>query len=288
MSPARPLRRTAFTLVELLVVIGIIALLISILLPSLNKAREAGNTIKCLSNLRQFGTAIQMYAADNKGALLPCDLRGPAAGTTVDSWATLLVGLNYLSAPNTTDTTTPPGQDSVFKCPSGNMDTRGVSGTGTGVPDSRSKDARGAGPTPYTSGFVMPGRVVWSWYAPNATSGDDLSIPMHRVPSDSGNTKTPRKLASIRDSASVVILFDGIGSVNMQVQNANRLNARHGGNKQTNLLMLDGHGETLATETLPGGAGDAGKTAQAAAATFHPTNLLKFPYPKWRVNRTNR
>jgi prepilin-type processing-associated H-X9-DG protein/prepilin-type N-terminal cleavage/methylation domain-containing protein len=71
MSSARPYPSAparAFTLVELLVVIGIIALLIAILLPALSTARENAKTLNCLSNLRQLSTAANIYCNANNGS----------------------------------------------------------------------------------------------------------------------------------------------------------------------------------------------------------------------------
>src|SRR5436190_1315592 len=73
MCTPRPVKhkpaQLAFTLVELLVVIGIIALLIAVLMPALNKARQQSRTVACLSNLRQMGQGWNIYLSENKGRL---------------------------------------------------------------------------------------------------------------------------------------------------------------------------------------------------------------------------
>ncbi len=79
----RPLH--GFTLVELLVVIGIIVVLISILMPALNRAREAAKRTQCGGNLHQIGLAISMFANENKRLPYDCS-QWPAGDTWWTSW----------------------------------------------------------------------------------------------------------------------------------------------------------------------------------------------------------
>ena len=109
--------RRAFTLVELRVVMGIIAILMGLLLPSLAKARRAGQIVQCSSNLRQLGIAFTFYAAAHRDVY-------PAAQDPVmtDPYKTLWMGMGYrpLLEPFLSGST---GRPSAFICPA---DRRGL------------------------------------------------------------------------------------------------------------------------------------------------------------------
>jgi prepilin-type N-terminal cleavage/methylation domain-containing protein/prepilin-type processing-associated H-X9-DG protein len=127
--PYRRRQPGGFTLVELLVVIGIIALLMSVLLPALQRAREAANTVKCLSNVRQIAQAAMMMQTERRNiqtttasaTAIRADVerrKWVYGSNGVTDWITAL--LPYMSSNPRNGSEVIPGEDllSVFECPS--------------------------------------------------------------------------------------------------------------------------------------------------------------------------
>jgi len=113
--------RGGFTLVELLVVLGIIAVLIAILLPAMARAREAARTVACASNIRQIGVACLAYAGRNDG-FLPVPVLGTGfMGGRPESaiWASSQRGiLDFTQGTLIPDLGGPHVAEALFKCPS--------------------------------------------------------------------------------------------------------------------------------------------------------------------------
>lgn len=120
-------KKLAFTLIELLVVISIISLLMAILLPSLNKAKEQAKRIKCMANLKSIGHSLHLYANNYDGRLIPGDFWGawdvwakvteyPVGCTIPPNIEYREVNLGHLFSSNILSV--PTDNDHVFFCPS--------------------------------------------------------------------------------------------------------------------------------------------------------------------------
>jgi prepilin-type N-terminal cleavage/methylation domain-containing protein/prepilin-type processing-associated H-X9-DG protein len=147
-----PSNRRAFTLVELLVTIGIIAILIALLLPTLSRVQAQARSVKCMANLRQIVLGLTSYSTQNYGFIVPAFNLPFAPGATtnwtggpqqpLDGWASILARDGFVP---TSGEDQAPGQatyvastDTVFYCPE-TLDIAGVSEgqTGTNQADPR-------------------------------------------------------------------------------------------------------------------------------------------------------
>jgi len=250
---AQPTSR-AFTLVELLVVIGIIALLLSILLPVVGVAVEASRRAACLANLRQIGAAVTTYAGDNRNYLPPLAYRLPDANGYRHNWATLLVDGGYLTAPDQMTATGKPALPalypasvgpSVLRCPSGEeFDSMALV---TAVQRPLIVDPRKNGYWRNTSPATL--HTVDTWYAVNG-SQDDASSPMPRIPQDGIDPASfparheLQKITRANRSTDVWLAADGCYGWS-KVLKLWAISARHSRGRDCNFLMADGHAASI-------------------------------------------
>ncbi|MGN6507602.1 MAG: type II secretion system protein [Tepidisphaeraceae bacterium] len=247
-------RRYGFTLVELLVVIGIIALLISILLPSLNQARRAAQATVCLSQLKQLGTAVTLYASTYNNYILPTRIVGKSpisGGAVADFWTHLLITSKILPDPKQENDPNAPAR-SIFVCPSirlANM---------SAVP------APADGFDRRVSNWMRVGLIADNGYAINGTAQNFPSTdPRAGCPSmylncyPGQSALSPLKRMNQFRASETVLLLDGY---QWDLSTSTRIvGSRHGRfdpkkpttTGTTNILFLDGHAEGVAREALP-------------------------------------
>jgi prepilin-type N-terminal cleavage/methylation domain-containing protein len=250
----QPRSRAGFTLIELLVVIAIIAVLIGLLLPAVQKVREAANRAKCLNNLKQIGLAVHNYEVTN--GRFPAAGIYPKAATSSDAWAIHAVILPYIEQANLyqqVDFTLPANvQDAVtrqripiYVCPSDSNDKMKEATSTSGA------NAINRWPTTY--GANVGTWMVWN---PNTGLGGDGAFSF----CNPGNIGTPA--SSFRDGLSNTIGFAEVKAFTYnRVSNASLPPDAPPPQTAADVLAMGG---SLNTASLP-----SGHTGWTEAQTFH-------------------
>jgi prepilin-type processing-associated H-X9-DG protein len=313
-------RFLAFTLVELLIVIGIIAVLIALLLPALNKAREQAKAVQCLSNLRQLCAANFNYAADNAGVNVP-GANVVLVGNSPhwqDAWFEILAAGGYLGNPTLTGNGL---QYSIpiARCPSG-IDAPSnwlPNSSGANIASPASPiDGQGLYPVLwFTTLFGTPpltfgNNYAGTWYAINTVSIDNSSgsgttggagnawptnvLPMMNnvagVYSTIATGSMP-KLAKVKKASDTVFIFDGVlqsnaSSINYWSGNGYCAQGRHNSQTTCNVAFFDGHADSMPIDYFPAPISIIPTTTWAANPPFSAKQLSAF-FPKltWRLDQ---
>ncbi len=270
-------RRVGFTLIELLMVIAIIALLLSILMPSIGRVRESARRTVCLTNLHGLGHGFSMYAHDYRQYVLPFGYsvrHSSRPALTHDGWPSLLVRGGYVSAPVASDDGELPRQDTLFRCPSGVQEL--WSGA---IPESQT-DPLGATAVDWEfsdNQWNRRDKFIHSWYGANAATFATSRFPMTRIPQDSsGRWDVQQRLSEIGAISDVVGLYDGVWTHNRGTTpgGEQRINVRHMYTTRTNIMLLDGSAVTISKEQLPSG-------GRLEHSSTYPDGQR---WPKWAIN----